>query len=599
MNKSSLSIAVSTMYQLRDYQQEAVDAAISWMRKNSEPCLLELATGAGKSLICAEIARILMGLSGKKVLCLCPSSELVEQNAEKFSLTGEPYSVYSASIGKSLRHDVVFATEGTFKSVAEEHGGRFSCVILDEAHRITPTIKKIISDMRSKNPNIRIVGMTATPYRLGDGYIYELDNAGREVEEAKNPYFKKLVYCVGGEYLVERGYLTKPIIGKTGAAGYDTGKLSLNSRNSFNPSDLDEVFVGQGRKTAEIVADVVGQAGSRSSRGVMFFAATVKHAEEIMESLPSYNSAMVTGETPKKERKKIISDYKDQKIKYLVNVSVLTTGFDAPHTDLVAVLRASESAGLLSQIYGRGLRLFNGKDECYILDYAGNVENFFPDGNIFNPKIKAYGQKPSKKIDVQCPDCLGINEFSCRPNPNKLGINSDGNFLDLCGDVQMIGNIPMPAHYGRRCRIVKDLGKNEFKRCDHYWAHKECHICSVKNDIAARVCEGCGTQLIDPNSKLSIEFQKFKADLSQVQTDVIKGKIIKQVRPGVYIGIFETEFRKIEVFFSDRVNSKFTSLIKDRSFNMRTISYKKDQKSKYFIVSDFNRKEDTQNETNT
>ena len=94
------------MYKLRPYQQEAVDIAIAYLKRNSTPALLELATGAGKSLICAEIAKIMHELSGKKVLCLCPTSELVQQNYDKFLLTGYDASIYSASISKSLRHDV-------------------------------------------------------------------------------------------------------------------------------------------------------------------------------------------------------------------------------------------------------------------------------------------------------------------------------------------------------------------------------------------------------------------------------------------------------------------------------------------------------------
>lgn len=592
MKLNELSKSVS--YALRDYQDGAVSAAINWMKKNSEPALLELATGAGKSLICADIARIMRILSNKKVLCLCPTAELVEQNAEKFSLTGEDFSVYSASIGKSLINDVVFATEGTFKSVAEEHGGRFSCVILDEAHRITPTIKKIIDQMRAKNPLLRVIGMTATPYRLGTGYIYAIDQAGRKVDEAKDPYFKKLIYSVGGDYLVKSGYLTEPKILKGGVSGYKTEKLLLKSNGTFDQKVLDEVFVGQGRKTAEIVADVVGKSSEFCCRGVMFFAATVKHAEEIIESLPAYNSALVTGDTPKKERKQIIKDYKDQKIKYLVNVSVLTTGFDAPHTDMIAVLRASESASLLSQIYGRGLRLYEGKKYCYILDYAGNIENFFPSGDIFDPTIKAYGQKPAKKIEVKCPCCSGINIFSMRQGKEytEYQVNSAGNFVNQLGREVMAGDVPMPAHYGRRCKVIKELGKNQFQRCSHYWAHKKCHKCEWKNDIAARVCENCDHQLIDPNSKLSIDFQVFKADLTKIQTDKIKSVLRKQVRSGLYLVIFETEYRKFEAFFSDRVNSKFKDFVINRNSLLKTVSYKKTDDGKNFIIVDFNRKED-------
>lgn len=582
-------------YTLRDYQQEAVDSAISWIRKNSEPVLLELATGAGKSLICAELARILISLSGKKVLCLCPTAELVEQNAEKFSLTGEDFSIYSASIGKSLRHNVVFATEGTFKKVAEEQGSGFSCVIIDEAHKITPTIKKIISDMRKGNHNLRVIGMTATPYRLGTGYIYEIDQSGAIVEEAVKPYFKKLIYSVGGAFLVEKGYLTKPVIGKIGADKYDTDNLKLGKNFTFSADDLDQAFVGQGKKTSAIIADVVNQSNAMGARGVMFFASTIEHAEEILDSLPAYNSAIVTGETPKAERKRIIADYKAQKIKYLVNVAVLTTGFDAPHTDVVAILRATESASLLSQIIGRGLRLFDGKEYCLILDYAGNIEKFYPDGDLFNPQIQAFSEKKPVKADFHCELCNAVNTFSLRPNPDGFEIDPYGYFKDLAGDRILIGEQFFPAHFGRRCTAVTAKGHNVFERCNYFWSFKECHECSHENDIAARKCSGCGIQLIDPNNKLSIDFEKFKMDLTQVQTDLIKSIIKKKVRPDLLLAIIETQYRTIEVFFSKRANSKFYEKMCDKSFIPKTISYRKQTAdSKYFIVSDFNREEDRQ-----
>lgn len=582
-------------YTLRDYQQEAVDSAISWIRKNSEPALLELATGAGKSLICAELARIIIKMSGKKVLCLCPTAELVEQNSEKFSLTGEDFSIYSASIGKSLRHNVIFATEGTFKKVAEEQGSGFSCVIIDEAHKITPTIKKIISDMRKGNPNIRVIGMTATPYRLGTGYIYEIDQSGAIVEEAVKPYFKKLIYSVGGAFLVEKGYLTKPVIGKIGADKYDTSNLKLGKNFNFSADDLDQAFVGQGKKTSAIVADVVNQSNSMGARGVMFFASTIEHAEEILDSLPAYNSAIVTGETPKAERKRIIAEYKSQKIKYLVNVSVLTTGFDAPHTDVVAILRATESASLLSQIIGRGLRLFEGKEYCLILDYAGNIEKFYPDGDVFNPQIQAFGEKKPVKADFHCELCNAVNTFSLRPNPDGFDIDCYGYFKDLAGDRILIGDQFFPAHFGRRCTAVTAKGHNIFERCNYFWSFKECPECSHENDISARKCSGCGIQLIDPNNKLSIDFEKFKMDLTQVQTDLIKSIIKKKVRPDLLLAIIETQYRTIEVFFSKRANSKFYEKMCDKSFIPKTISYRKQTAdSKYFIVSDFNREEDRQ-----
>ena len=584
-------------YTLRPYQQEAVDLAIKYMRKNSFPAMLELATGSGKSIICAEIARIMTSLSGKKVLCLCPTAELVEQNHEKYLLTGNEASIYSASIGKSLRHDVVFATEGSFKSKALEVGEQYSTVILDECHRITPTIKKIIKDMQQGNPNIRVLGMSATPFRLGTGYIYEMNEHGQLMEESVNPYFKKRLYTVGGEYLVNLGYLTKPIVGQIHAEKYNTDNIRVKANGQFDQASIDEAFVGHGKKTAGIVADVINQANIRQDKGVMFFASTVDHAKEIMASLPSYNSALVTGDTPKKERKQIIADFKAQKIKYLVNVSVLTTGFDAPHVSLIAILRATESASLLIQVVGRGLRLSEGKEDALILDYAGNIERFFPDGNLFEPQIQAYKDKPKIKDDFTCPQCSHTNTFTLRPNPDKMVYDAQGFFLNLDGERYVFDDGKQyPAHFGRRCTHIEERGLNNFERCTFFWDYKECQECGAENDIAARKCGSCKKLLIDPNNKLVGTTLDYKNDLSQIQTDIIvrmskRATMSKSGNP-MFKVFFKTPYRDFVAFFSDRVNKRFYEMLSDNNFKPKTVSYKKSSKTDFFTVVDFDRQED-------
>lgn len=584
-------------YTLRPYQQQAVDIAVQYMRKNSMPALLELCTGAGKSLICAEVAKQMQALSNKKVLCLCPSSELVEQNYEKYLLTGNEASIYSASIGKSMRHDVVFATEGTFKSKALEQGPNFSTVILDECHRITPTIKKIIAEMRQGNPNLRVLGMTATPFRLGSGWIFEIDEHGQIMEEAINPYFKKRLYTVNGSYLVELGYLTPLKVGKIYAERYDTENIKVRTNGQFDQASIDEAFVGHGKKTAGIVADVINQANIRQDKGVMFFAATVDHAKEIMASLPSYNSALVTGDTPKKERKQIISDFKAQKIKYLANVSVLTTGFDCTHVSLIAILRATESASLLTQINGRGTRLHDGKQDALILDYAGNIERFFPDGDLFNPQIQAYKDKPKIKDDFICPQCSSTNTFTLRPNPDKMQYDQHGYFLNLDGErYQFEDGKFFPCHFGRRCTHVEEKGLNNFERCTFYWDYKECQECGAENDIAARRCSGCKALLIDPNNKLIGTTLDYKNDLSQIQTDKIirmskRATTSKSGNP-MFKVFFKTPYRDFVAFFSNRVNKRFYEMLADNNFKPETVSYKKGSNTDFYTVVDFNRKED-------
>lgn len=585
------------MYTLRSYQQEAVDLAIKWMRTNSEPALISISTGGGKSLICAEIARIMLELSKKKILCLCPTAELVEQNFEKYLLTGNEASIYSASISKSLRHDVVFGTEGSFKKVAKDVGSQYSTVILDEAHRITPTIKKIISDMREGNPYLRVIGMSASPYRMLDGYIFETDVNGRIVDEAVKPYFKKLLYEVGGEYLVSQGYLTRPVIGEIHAERYDTSKLELSKTGVFTQQSIDEAFVGKGTATTSIVMDVVNQANARNAESVMFFASCIDHAKEIMECLPAYNSALVTGETPKAERRNIIKDFKSKKIRFLVNISVLTTGFDCSSVSIIAILRGTESASLLTQINGRSLRLDECKTEALILDYAGNIERFFHDGNIFNPQIQAYGNKPTTKMDFICPKCSSVNSFSLRPNPNNMTFNAEGYFLTLDGyEFRDENNNRVPAHYGRRCQHVHELGKNQFERCDNFWECKFCEKCGSDNDIAARKCRDCKALLIDYNDKL-IGKAIDKNDLTQIQTDRIeyfsKKKMTSKANNDMIRVTFATEYRKFVAFFSNRVNKRFYEMMTDSSFKPQTVSYKKSDKSDFFTVVDFNREADS------
>lgn len=582
-------------YTLRPYQQEAVDNAIAWVRRNSSPALLELATGAGKSLICAELARILVPLSKKKVLCLCPTAELVEQNYEKYLLTGNEASIYSASISKSLRHDVVFATEGTWKAKAVDQGENFSCVILDEAHRITPTIKKIIADMQKGNPNLRVIGMTATPYRLNTGYIYEIDENNAAVEETVEPYFKKLLYRVTTQYLIDQGFLTPIRVGKIGAEQYDTSHLVLKG-GGYTAESIDEAFVGHGKKTADIVADVIHNANGMNARGVMFFAATIDHAHEIMASLPAYNSALVTGDTPKVERRRIIKEFKAQKIRYIVNVATLTTGLDAPHVDIIATLRRSESASLIQQIIGRALRLYEGKEYSLWLDYADNINEHFPDGDIFNPRITANKGKNSVKHDIQCPECHNINSVTMRQNPDGYPVDQFGYFLDLTGERIEYEGQHFPAHYSRRCSHIEPLGKNEFKRCPYYWSFKECPGCGHKNDLTARRCEECKAQLIDPNEKLIAEFKAFKKDLSQVQTDPInfirKKPFKSKAGNDALMVSFGTPERIVQVTMSNKIMPKFyDKFLNDPTFNPRTITYKKSS-SGYMHIYDFNRETD-------
>lgn len=576
---------------LRPYQIEAHDCAIEWVKRNTEPCLLELATGSGKSHIVAELARTLNKISGgKHILCLQPSKELLEQNFAKFSLTGDRASMFSASVGETcLRHPVVFGTPLTVKNKIHRFGSHFCAVIIDECHGIAPTVKHIVEELRGKNPNLRVIGMTATPYRLGSGYIYAIDEKDRHLSEqrARDPYFKKKVFHIGARELIEQGYLTQPVVSETGQH-YDTLTMSVNSRGQFDKADIDRAYHGHGRKTAHIVADVIAR--SKDRKGVMFFAATVRHAQEILASLPPELSAIVTGETPKEQRANILLRFKRQKLKYIVNVAVLTVGFDAPHVDVIALLRATESVGLLQQIIGRGLRVAEGKSDCMILDYAQNIDRHCPDGDIFAPDIRAYGEKKeSADIEAHCPLCATVNVFSARKNDEGFQVDEHGYFIDLAGMRIQTEFGFMPAHYGRRC-----LGGEP--QCTYRWTHKKCPVCNAENDIAARYCCECKAELVDPGEKLKADFISHKKDPTQIQIDEIVSyqtyETLSRSGNEVLRADIVTPYRSFSVWAMKAPKTarqqKDLRLLTDLDEPPFSVTYKKDAETQFYRILGFN-----------
>ncbi len=510
---------------LRPYQQYACDAALAFMRSSVSPCLIDAAPAAGKSHMIAHIADVLHGVSGgKKVLCLAPNAKLVHQNREKMQATGHPSSIFSASAGvKSTKHHIVFATPGTVANAMSRFtNGDYCAVVVDECHGMTPTIRRIIEETQAANPNLRVMGLTGTPYLMGKGYIFRQWPDGRinGDDVCRDPYFTKCVYRVSAKEMLDAGYITPMLVGAINAEEYDTSGVRMLPNGTLDAHTVEAAFVGHGRRTSLVVADVVAQAQRRKG-GVMLFASTIQHAHEIMASLPPDNSVMVTGDMSPQDEKAAVKAYRSHKKRYVVSVGKLTTGFDAPWTGIIATLRYSESATLLTQILGRAWRLHPGKESCLWLDYAGNHDRHFPDRDIYNPQIKA-GKAAEKGglIDAECPSCGYANEFTANPDTLSYKLDAHGYCLDVWGQPVMTDFGPMPGHFGRRCQGLVKVGPVH-DRCGYYWTSKDCEACGEKNDIAARRCRTCKAEIIDPNERLIAEFKAAKRDPTQPQTDVV------------------------------------------------------------------------------
>ncbi len=462
------------MYKLRPYQQEAVDNTIKFFQKKRDPALIVLPTGAGKSLVIAELARIAKG----RVLVLAHVKELVEQNHAKYESYGLSAGLFSASLGK--KESTQKAIFGSIQSVAranEDFFQDFSLVVIDECHRIAEEgatqYQEVIQKLRKYNPQICILGLTATPYRLGLGWIYEYSHTG-ELKTEQKRFFKQCVYELPLSYMIKNKFLTVPIKIDIPVTCYDFSELTEKNR-MYTTSEVEELLKNQKRLTPLIVNNIIDITNRFNRKGVMIFTASVKHAEEVLSYLPKDDSRIVIGDTEINKRDEIVEDFKNKKFKYLVNVSVLTTGFDAPHVDMIAILRPTESNSLYQQIVGRGLRLSPEKTDCYVLDYTGMGHD------IYAPEIGDKKPKETVAVSVPCPQCGFENHF--------WGI------VDFDGEII--------EHFGRKCRGAKhDVRTMEITPCGFRFRYKLCHACGNENDVTARACTHCEATLIDADSKL-------------------------------------------------------------------------------------------------
>ncbi|PTT32029.1 DEAD/DEAH box helicase, partial [Aeromonas sp. HMWF017] len=345
------------MFVLRPYQTDAVNAVISHFRKHPDPAVVVLPTGAGKSLVIAELARKARG----RVLVLTHVKELVEQNHAKYEAWGLKADIFAAGLDrKEASAQVVF---GSVQSVArnlDAFDGAFSLLIIDECHRVSldddSQYHQVIDHLKAANPALKILGLTATPYRLGLGWIYRRHYHGM-VKSHGERLFGDCVFELPLRFMVKNGYLTPPRMVDAPIVHYDFSKLVPRENGLFSEADLNGELKRQQRVTPHILSQVLEYAADR--QGVMIFAATVEHAREIHGLLGArgQQAALITGETPGPERDALINAFKARELKFLVNVAVLTTGFDAPHVDLIVMLRPTESVSLYQQIVGRSITI--------------------------------------------------------------------------------------------------------------------------------------------------------------------------------------------------------------------------------------------------
>ncbi len=395
------------MLDLRPYQRAAIDGLYNyWSDKKGDNPIIVAPTGSGKSLIIAHLIKDAMSYPGTRVLILTHVKELLEQNASELVALYPEADVgfYSASLKKKvLRKPITFAGIQSIHKRAYDMVPAPDLVIVDEAHLIPKTdgtrYNKFLSDLRICNRGVKVVGLTATPYRLDSGWLHEGDNA----------IFDGIAYDIPVADLMEQGFLA-PVISKSGVKTIDLSNVGKRG-GEYIESELAKA-ASDPELVTETVAEIVRYGAER--KAWLVFACGVNHAELLRAEFETHGIAadVVTGADGMSSRADKIERFRRGESKCLINVNVLTTGFNVPHVDLVAMVRATESTGLYIQIVGRGTRTAPGKENCLVLDYGDNVmRHGFIDK--IKPKIKGRtedGEAPVKK----CPSCLTVNHAAVR-----------------------------------------------------------------------------------------------------------------------------------------------------------------------------------------
>ena len=393
--------------QLREYQSRSIEMLYDWMSNNKgHPCVV-MPTGSGKSHVIAALCKdAIQTWPETRILMLTHVKELIEQNAEKMRLhwPGAPLGIYSASVGKrQLGEPITFAGIQSVRDKAKLIG-HIDLIVIDECHLVNHKdeggYRRLIGELITVNPALRIIGYSATPYRLGHGLITD-----------KPALFDDLLEPVSIEELVFKGYLAT-LRSKITKAKLDVSGVKKRG-GEFIESEL-QAAVDTDDKNQAVVHEVMALAGER--KAWLFFCAGVKHAEHVAEVLrqQGVTAECVTGETPKKERERMLADFKAGRVRALTNANVLTTGFDYPDIDLVVMLRPTMSASLYVQMAGRGMRVKSHTDHCLVLDFAGVVESHGPITNVQPPKKggDGNGEAPVKVCD-HCGELVHISVMVC------------------------------------------------------------------------------------------------------------------------------------------------------------------------------------------
>jgi len=367
---------------LRDYQKAASDKAVAFFKDKNKKSngVMVLPTGAGKSIVIADIAHRL----NDYVLIFCPSREIVEQNFKKLCSYGIlDCSIYSASFNSKEISRITFATIGSVKSHPELFA-HFKNIIVDECHLVNP-IEGMYKDFFDA-VKCKVLGLTATPYRLSSSR--DFGSMLKFITRTKPHVFSEVIYHVQVSTLLDMGYLSKVNYYPMNPTGWNELNLKINTTGAdYTDKSVQKEYerIDFYSYIVHIVQRLMNPKAGGKRKGILVFTRFLKEAERLTMSIPG--CVIVSGDTPKKERERILEMFKVGEIPVVANVGVLTTGFDYPELDTVVMARPTMSLAMYYQIVGRCIRPYKGKTAWFV-DLCGNINRF---GEVSDLHLKDTG----------------------------------------------------------------------------------------------------------------------------------------------------------------------------------------------------------------
>lgn len=386
------------MKALREYQEAATQATFDYFTQSSGHPLIIAPVAAGKSLLMAEVCRRGCSLyPSTRILVMAHNKELLVQNEAELKEQWPDVETgfYCAGLGrKKTSGQVIFASIQSIYNDIFKHKS-FDLVLVDECHLISPNedsmYRKAFKDLATTNPKVKIIGYTGTPYRSDTGLLVDGD------------LFNDVAYEIEIEYLIKEGFLCPPITPHV-ETKMDTSGVKMRG-GDYIESQL-EAAVNTDKITNACVDEIMALGAERKSW--LIFTCGIKHCEAVCEAIQArgVSCAMVTGKTPSKERERILDAYKAGEIRCMVNVAVLTTGFNHPAIDLIAFMRPTRSPVLYVQCIGRGMRIHPDKKDVMVLDFGGVIDELGPIDriNITKKAEGGDGEAPMK----QCGKCYAF-----------------------------------------------------------------------------------------------------------------------------------------------------------------------------------------------